>query len=176
MKKNGYQVSKKKLLWATHIYSILSFMWVEMCFAVSPDRDHPTTMIIHTLPYANLKMAWCVLQIGIVHFGARVAWKDFRWVKLFVVVSWIHFVFQCFAILLSITLVLNALLDMGPQQLEGRGHWWDVHHPYNIWLCDVFINVGGMILNIIIPLAQSHVLACQGFQTHHVTFQITDNK
>ena len=167
---------EKKLLWAAHIYSILALMWFEMIFAVSPDRDHPTTMIIHSLPYANLKVAWCVLQIGIVYFGARVAWTDFRWGKLFVVVSWIHVTFQCFSMLISNLLVLNALLDMGPEQLKGKGRWWSVHDPYNTWLSDVFVNWCGFILNSVIPLAQSHILACQGFHTHHVTFQITDNK
>ena len=168
---------EKKLLWAVHVYFILTLMWFEMVFAVSPDRDDPTTMIIHTLPYFNLKIAWCVLQIGVVHFGARVAWKDVTcggtW---FVAVSWMHVTLQCIATVISNTIILNALLDMGPGQLLGKGLWWSVHDPYCLMIANIFGNIGGFVLSIIIPLVQSHFLACQGFRTHHVTFQITDNK
>jgi len=118
----------------------------------------------------------CVLQVGIVYFGARVAWTDFRWGKLFVVISWIHVALQCIAMVISNIIMLNALLDMGHGQLKGKGRWWSVHDPYSIWLANIFGNIGGILLNAIILLAQSLVLAGQGFQTHHVTFQITDNK
>ena len=169
-------VVEKKLLWSIHIYFILALMWLETVFAVSPDRDDPTTMLIHTTPYLNLKIAFCLLQISVVHFGQRVAWKDLRCGKLFVVVSWIHVALQCIAMVISSAIVLNALLDMGQGQLKGKGRWWSVHDPYSIWVANIFTNIGGMLLNIIIPLIQSHVLACQGFQAHHVTCQITDNK
>ena len=46
-------VVEKKLLWAVHIYCILALVYFETVFAVSPDRDDPTTMIIHTIPYIN---------------------------------------------------------------------------------------------------------------------------
>jgi hypothetical protein len=170
-------VLEKKLLWTVHVYFILTLMWFEMIFAVNPDRDEPTTMIIHSLPYLNLKIAWCVLQIGVVHFGARVAWKDVTcggtW---FVTVSWIHVALQCIAMVISNTIILNALLDMGPGQLKGKGIWWSVHDPYCLMIANIFGNIGGLVLCIIIPLVQSHILACQGLQTHHVTFRITDNK
>lgn len=61
-----------------HVYVMLSMMWFSTIFAVAPDRSHPETMIVHTLPYANLKTAVCVLQLAVVWFGARVSWVGFE--------------------------------------------------------------------------------------------------
>jgi hypothetical protein len=171
-------VFEKRLLWFVHIYSILSMMWFEMIFAVSPDRDEPATIIIHTIPYCNLKVAMCALQIGVVHFGTRVAWKDLKYGGTwFVVVSWIHIVFQCIGMVISNMMILNALLDV------GNGRWWNVHdrgYSYSktlFYLAQIFgKNYIEIFVVFVFPLLQSHLLAGHGFQTHCVNFQITDNK
>ena len=152
---------EKILLWAVHLYFILSLMWFETCFAVSPDRDDPKSMVVHTLPYINLKIAYCILQIGIVHFGSKVAWQDIKHShKWFLVVSWIHVVFQCMATVIHTAILLNALLDMGPGQLKGKGLWWSVQDSYSILMANIFGNFFGVGLNLIAPLIQSHFLAC----------------
>jgi hypothetical protein len=171
-------VLEKRLLWAVHVYFILSTMWFEMIFAVSPDLDEPTTIIIHTVPYMNLKVAMLFLQIAVVHFGARVAWKDLKYAGTwFVVISWIHVALQCMAMLIPNMMMLNALLDV------GKGRWWNVHdHGYSYskplyYLAEIFgKSYTEIFLVFIFPLFQSHLLACHGFRTHCVTFQITDNK
>ena len=171
-------VVEKILLWAVHVYCILSMMWFEMIFAVSPDKEEPTTVIIHTIPYCNWKVAMCLLQIGVVHFGTRVAWKDLKYCGTwFVVVSWIHIALQCFGMVLSNMMILNALLDM------GNGLWWSVHdggYSYSktlFYMVHIFgKNYVEIFVVLIFPLLQSHFITCHGFQTHCVNFQITDNK
>ena len=134
-------------------------------------------MVIHTLPYFNLKIALCILQICIVHFGARVAWKDATFGGTwFVAASWMHVSLQFIAMLISNTLLLNALLDMGPGRLVGKGLWWSVQDPTSLIIGNISGHMGGNVLNLIIPLVQSHVLAHQGFRTNQVSFQITDYK
>jgi hypothetical protein len=171
-------VLEKRLLWAAHVYFLLSTMWVEMIFAVSPDLDEPTTIIIHTVPYINLKVAMLFLQISVVHFGAKVAWKDLKYGGTwFVVISWIHIAFQFMGMLIPNMMMINALLDI------GNGRWWNVHdngYSYSktvYYLSDIFGKyITEILVVFVFPLFQCQFLACHGFQTHCVTFQITDNK
>ena len=128
------KMSPKALIWlvASHIYFIMSLILFSLCFAVSPDREHPETMTIHTIPYINLKIAMCILQLAVVWFGVKVGWVDLELPKMFVVLSWLHVVLQFIVMMISNVLVVNALGDMGREKLEGKGLWWDVHNEKQI--------------------------------------------
>ena len=123
-------------------------------------------------------MSNTVDEIAVVYFGARVAWKDLKYTGTwFVVVSWIHIAFQCLGMVLSNMMILNALLDI------GNGRWWNVQdrgYSYSkilYYMSQIFgKNVLEVFVVFIVPLVQSQFLACHGLQTHHVTFQIIDNK
>jgi len=186
----------KVLLCITHIYCILSLMAFTICFAVSPDRQDPTTMIVHTIPYINLKNALAVLQIAVVWFGQRVAWnkeggiKELwpswwpgwfpAWKTLFITISWCHAAILLLVQTISNIMIINGLGDMGAQNLDGQGVWWDVRGPNYKVVWDIFTNVGSGVLGILFPLIQAQYLAYLGTknisETHAVTFSVTDNR
>jgi hypothetical protein len=186
----------KVLLYIAHIYCILSFMGFTICFAVSPDRQNPTTMVVHTIPYINLKTALAVLQVAVVWFGQNVAWvkegciKELwpswlpgwfpAWKRWFITLSWCHAVFLLLIQLISNIMIINGLGDMGPKNLKGQGVWWSVRNPNHKIVWDVITNVGASVFGILIPLIQAQYLAYMGIknisETHAVTFSVTDNR
>ena len=103
-------------------------------FAVTPDRDDPTTMLVHSLPYLNLKIGMCVLQVAVVWFGAKVTWKNSKVSKGFITLSWFHVVLQWLTMVISNPFLVNSLGNMGPENLKGKGLWWDVHNNETIGL------------------------------------------
>jgi len=169
------------LLWFAHIYFMLTMMLFETIYAVSPDRNDPTSMIVHTIPYVNLKFGQCILQVAVVWFGAKVAWKDFKLSKCFMALCWVHVGLQILTMVVSGILLFNALGDMGPGNLEGKGLWWSVHNnPTLTILFDIFVNGLSMLLNLIVPLLQSQYFSYKGFKnisdTHAVVISIADNR
>ena len=161
---------------AAHVYFIISLILMTLSFAVTPDREHPETMIVHSFPYLNLKIAMCVIQLAVVWFGVNVAWSDFQLTKYVVVISWCHVILQFVVCLISSVVILNALGDMGQEKLEGKGLWWDVRGDSFILIGDIFANHLSFILNILFPLIQSQYLSCKRFKTHSLIITITDNK
>ena len=169
------------LLWFAHIYFMLTMMLFETIYAVSPDRNDPTSMIVHTIPYVNLKFGQCILQVAVVWFGAKVAWKDFKLSKCFMALSWCHVALQTLTMVISSILVFNALGDMGPGNLEGKGVWWSVHNnPQLNTLTDIFVNRLSFLFNMVVPLLQSQYFSYKGFtnisDTHAVVISIADNR
>ena len=172
-------------LFTAHIYFIFTVMLFTMIFAVTPDRDEPYTMLVHAVPYLNLKIAMCVLQFAVVWFGTQVAWKDIDFPrhfteKHFYRLSWFHVILQIVIMVISNICLLNALGDMGPEKLQGAGVWWDVHNNEAMTkFGDIVANKASFLLNILFPLCQSQFLSCQGFKyisnTHAVIISIGDN-
>ena len=179
-------VCAKRLLWFAHIYFIVSLMYFSTCFAVQPDRKVPVTMIVHTVPYANLKLALCILQFAVVWFGGKVSWNEIMANSeccsrnVFMTLSWVHVFLQWVVMIVSQILIINALADMGPSNLKGKGLWWDVRGPGLLTLWEVTTNKGSFILGCILPLIQSVYLASRSItsvsETHTVNFFITDNR
>ena len=155
---------------------MLTLISLTLVFAISPDRKHPETMILHTIPYMNFKIAMCVLQFTIVWFGAKVAWVDLELPKYVIALSWFHVVFQSIVMIISSVMIINAIGDMGKDNLEGKGLWWDVHGQNQIIVGDCFANYMSFILNILVPLIQSNYLSYKGFRTHALIISIGDNK
>ena len=98
-------------------------IWLTTVFAVSPDRSNPETMIVHTLPYAILKIALCVLHISVVWFGAKVSWVGLELPKYFIAASWLHVILETIVMVVSNVMIINSLGDMGKENLEGKGLW-----------------------------------------------------
>ena len=175
----------KILLWIAHVHFILSLIWLTIIFAVNPNRENPETMIVHTLPYINLKIAFCTLQVSVVYFGTNVAWKEMDFSpcckkKWFVLFCWIHAILQFITMVVSNIMILNALGDMGESGLLGKGLRWNVHDPTSKAITDAFANRAAFVLNFIIPLLQSQYLFTKGFRdiskTHTISFYISDNQ
>ena len=175
----------KIVLWIAHVHFILSLIWVTVVFAVKPDRENPETMIVHTLPYINLKLAFCTIQISVVYFGENVAWKNINFApyctkKWFIKFSWIHVILQFITMVISNVMILNALGDMGTKGLIGKGLRWNVHEPLSKSIADVFANRAAFVLNFIIPMIQSQYLFTKGFKdiskTHTICLYISDNQ
>ena len=173
-------VSTNLLVFA-HIYFMLTVMLFGTIFAVSPDRKDPATMIIHSLPFLNLRFGLCILQFAVVWFGVEVAWKDFKLSKWFIAVNWCHVGLQILMVVISVILVINALGDMGPGELKGKGLWWSVHNNTQMnTFTNIFVNYIGFLLNWVIPLLQSQYFSYKGFKnisnTHAVVISIADNR
>ena len=168
-----------------HIYFIATVILFTMIFAVTPDRDNPESMLWHSVPYLNLKVAMFVLQVAVVLFGQEIAWKklhdDKKLPRYFIEISWLHVILQGITMVISGVVIFNALDDMGIRRLQGKGIWWDVHNDDNLKLVsEIFGNYLSFFLNIIFPMVQSIYLSRKGHQkmsnTHCVIFSISDNR
>ena len=174
-------LASKNLLFFAHIYFMLTVMLFGTIFAVSPDRKDPTTMILHSVPYLNLKFGMCILQVAVVWFGTKVAWKDFKLSKFLVAFNWLHVGLQILTMVISSILAINAIGDMGTGNLKGKGIWWSVHNnPQLNTLADIFVNYLSFLLNMVVPLLQSQYFSYKGFKnisnTHAVVISIADNR
>ena len=149
-----------------HVYVILSMIGFTTIFAVSPDRTHPETMIVHSLPYANLKTALCVLQLAVVWFGTRVSWVGLELPRYFIPASWLHVILQTVIMIVSNVMIINSLGDMGKEHLEGKGLWWHVQGAEAKFMMTAFANIGSFIIAFIMPFIQSIYLSFMGFKTH----------
>jgi len=101
------------LLIIIHVYVMLSAIYFGGIFTVQPDTDDPVTMIVHTLPYLNLKWGICMLQVAVVYFGIGVSWVGLDFPRWFYAGSIIH-IYVHFVVNFFYTFrILNALGDMG---------------------------------------------------------------
>ena len=115
-------------------------------------------MIVHSIPYTNLKIAFFAIQIAVTWFGAKVAWVGHNLPGWFVKASVVHTALIGVSNVLAIAVMANALGDMG-ENFEGKGLWWDVRNPVARNLSNILVNYCGMALGVIIPLIQSLWLA-----------------
>lgn len=178
---------QKILLFLAHGYFIFSVMLLSVIFAVQPDRTHPETMIVHTIPYMNLKNAMFVLQLAVVWFGSNVAWKEFKLSLWISALNWFHVSLQGITMVISNILIINALGDTGEadaskecEGLCGKGLWWPVENTDVIVLIDIFANKLSFLCNFVFPLIQSQYISYRGYEdiskTHAVIISIEDNQ
>ena len=148
-------------------------------FSVVPDREEPVTVLIHTIPYINFKVAMVILQLAVVWFGTKVSWKKLKFPKYFtkdafISFAWAHLILQSITMVLSNIAIINAL---GDPNLEGNGVWWNVHtNQAMATFGDLITNKASFFLNILYPLIQSQLLSYRGYKnisnTHAVVFSI----
>ena len=117
----------RNLLEASHVYVIISVIWLFSIFEVQPDRKMPATVIFHTIPYFNFKIALTILQISVVWLGTIIVWKDIEvdWIsrKAFFVLSWIHAILLIVTSTIGCIVIINGIGDMDPEGLVGKGLW-----------------------------------------------------
>ena len=187
MKKEKSSKDKKILLFLAYSYFIFSVMLLSVIFAVQPDRTHPETMIVHTVPYMNLKNAMFFLQLAVVWFGSNVAWKEFKLSLWISALNWFHVSLQGITMIISNILIINALGNTGAantsndcEGLCGKGLWWPIQNPDAIVLIDIFANKLSFLFNIVFPLIQSQYISYRGYEdiskTHAVIISIEDSQ
>ena len=163
------------LLILAYVYVALSFVYFTAIFAVRPERENPTTMIVHSIPYLNFKITFCVLQVAVV-FGLKVAWVDLKFPRWFRLASIIHIPFLIVVTLAAAIWIFNALGDMGEKNLDGKGLMWSVRGEASKMFGQVVVNILGMILGFILPLFQAIYICRHGTNTHAIVFAVSDNR
>ena len=102
----------------SHIYFVISIMVFSTIFAVSPNRETPFTMYVHTKQCITLKIAIFILQLEVVWFGTKVSWKVIKFAGCitkdsFIAFGLAHVNLQCITIIVSNMTIINSLGDMG---------------------------------------------------------------
>ena len=198
--KEEKRISKRsfKIYCGVMIYFALSMDFFATIFAVSPNlAENPFTIHIHTLPFTNLCIALCLLQICVTWFGINVAWTELNAPKILKVFSIGDVGVLAFTAISKIILHINALGDMGrcnPGQTKWTGNWtkelcesedpdtfcgkglmWSVHSERSI-IFSRFVEMTFVFSALITPLFQAGYLYFKHFRTHHIIFSVRDNK
>ena len=192
-----------KLYTAVFIYFALSASLFSTIFAVQPNpAESPNTVLIHTIPYSNIAIALCTLQVAVTWFGIKVAWEDLKAPK------WLRFCsLFCTAGMVVATSVkiiqhINALGDLGEdcgkypdwkkiicessdldheqrtgihRHICGKGLIWSVYDPTYTTIA-IVTEKAWVIFTVLFPFAQSGYFWFQRFKTHHIIFSVRDNK
>jgi len=158
-----------------HVYLILSLVYFSMIFAVKPDPTEPVTMVVHSVPYLNLKWGICVLQLAVVYFGFNVAWVGLNFPSWFHTGSIIHVVVYFVANVGDTLLILNCILDMG-EGMEGKGLWWSVRSRAHYWAFNIIVNYVGAFLGIVVPFMQAVYIARNGLHTDALIVTVGNNR
>jgi len=160
------------MLRCVYVYVAVSVMYFATIFAVEPNPDKPHTMVIHSLPFVNLEIALCLMQLAITWFGTTVAWIDLlptSYHKACVV----HCILLISVTIGKIACQVNALADMNGS--KGQGLWWNVRDD-KAQMCAQVLDLTWLLLSLVIPLAQSLHLMCQKGNTHALIMNIQDNR
>ena len=198
--KEEKRISKRsfKIYCGVMIYFALSMDFFATIFAVPPNlAENPFTIQIHTVPYTNLCIALCLLQICVTWFGINVAWTELNAPKIFRVVSIGGVGVLAFTAISKLVLHINALGDVGrcnpgqtnwtldwtkqlcdsedPDKFCGKGLMWSVHSEGSI-IFSKFVEMTFLLSALIAPLFQCGYLYFRHFRTHHIIFSVRDNK
>ena len=145
-------------------------------FAVQPNPAKPITMVIHTVPYVNLKIMFCVFQCAVVYFGIKVSWVGLKLPRWFHVASLIHIPVLILVKVFGAFWIINALGDMGEKNLEGKGLWWSVRADWNKVTGTVIGNIGGLLTGIALPFIQALFICRKGVNSHALIVAVSDNR
>lgn len=159
-----------------HVYVALSIICFMISFAVQPNPTTPETMVVHTVPYVNLKIMFCVFQVAVVYFGVKVSWVGLNLPRWFHIASIVHLVPLVFVKIFGAVWIINALGDMGEKNLEGKGLWWSVRNDASKISGTVIGNISGLVMGILFPLLQSLFICRKGVNSHALTIAVSDNR
>jgi len=163
------------LLIVVYVYCVLSIIFFSMIFAVQPDPEDPVTMLIHTVPYINLKLMFAVLQGAIVYFGINVSWVGMNLPTWFHTGSVVH-VWALFIVnILACIWLINAVGDTG-ESLEGNGLFWSVRSEWSKVSSSWIGSYIGFPLAIIVPLVQAIYISKRGVDSHTLTISVVDSR
>jgi len=164
------------LLILAYLYVALSFIYFTTIFAVQPNPAKPVTMVVHTVPYANLKVMFCVFQCAVVYFGIKVSWVGLKLPRWFRVVSVVHIPLLIIVKIFGVFWIINAIGDMGEKNLEGKGLWWSVREDWNKVTGTVIGNAGGLLTGIALPFIQAVFICSKGVSSHALVLAVSDNR
>ena len=188
-----------KIYCGVMIYFAISVNFFATIFAVPPNLgEDPTTIQIHTIPYTNLCIALCCLQICVTWFGVNVAWTDLNAPRVFRALAIGCTGLLTFTAISKFFLHINALGDVGrchtnadlkdflhwkrdiceadnPEEFCGKGLMWQVHSRENI-IFSGFVEWTFRLSALVATLCQSGYLYFRHFRTHHIIFSVRDNK
>ena len=164
------------LLVIAHVYVALTLICFMIIFAVQPNAAKPVTMIIHTVPYVNLKIMFCVFQLAVVYFGVKVSWVGLKLPRWFHVASILHLVPLVLVKIFGALWIINALGDMGEKNLEGNGLWWSVREEWSKVTGTVIGNISGLVLGIVLPFIQALFICRKGVNSHALVVGVSDNR
>ena len=156
------------------VYIALSMSYFSTIFAVQPNPEGTREEMIrsismHTIPYTNLMIALCVLQVVVTWFNIQISWKTLG-------VSWyIRGSSYCLTVGLIITSLVKILCHINALTDLGNGSMWTVNdetinrylqiHDY-VWLA----------FALVLPAIQSGYLAYCKYDNHVVIFSVSDNR
>ena len=176
------------------VYFALSCSIFSTIFAVAPNPlEGKFTVLIHTIPYSNLIVALCCLQIAVTWFGIEVSWAPLNAPKWLRFCSILGLFGMMITTLFKVIQHINALSDIGEctpginwkeevcnsQDLNavhvcGNGLLWSVHEGSYKMMASVN-EKAWVIFTILFPLFQSGYLWFARFKTHHIIFSIRDS-
>ena len=104
------------------------------------------------------------------------AWVGLKFPRWFNIGSVVHIILLIVSTVAANLIMLNALLDLGEKDLEGKGYWWSVRSEASKQLSNIMGNVCGVGLGTVLPLLQAIYICRHGTDTHAVVFDISDNR
>ena len=143
---------------------------VSTIFAVQIDPEVSHTTYLHTVPYTNLMVALCTLQVAVTWFSAKVSWDELK-VPRFVKIG----NYACVVGLVLLTTIkqiqhLNALGD-----LTNNGLWWKVRNPELREIFQIF-DYCWLVFALALPMIQSGYLTWRRFHSHVIILRLCDNR
>ena len=102
------------------VYFALSGSFFSTIFAVQPNPEIPRTISVHTLPYTNLMIALCVLQVAVTWFGVRVSWEELK------APMWMRIASYGLIVGGIITTTVKVLCQINALTYFGHGSMWTV--------------------------------------------------
>ena len=110
------------------------------------------------------------------YFGVKVAWVGMGLPKWFIWGSIIMAYVTVVVKIISFFWILNALGDLGAKNLVGKGLWWSVRSQASSIIGWIFVNIGGFVIGIILPMIQAGYICVKGVRSHALFVNVSDNR
>ena len=184
-----------KLYSGAFVYFALSCSIFSTIFAVAPNPpEGKFTVLIHTIPYSNLIVALCCLQIAVTWFGIKVSWAHLNAPKWLRFCSILGLLGMIITTLFKVIQHTNALADIGecnpgidwkekvcnsqdsnPVHVCGKGWLWSVHEQETYKMMASINEKAWIIFTILFPTFQSGYFWFARFKTHYIICSIRDS-
>ena len=184
-----------KLYSGAFVYFALSCSIFSTIFAVAPNPpEGKFTVLIHTMPYSNLIVALCCLQIAVTWFGIKVSWAHLNAPKWLRFCSILGLLGMIITTLFKVIQHTNALADIGecnpgidwkekvcnsqdsnPVHVCGKGWLWSVHEEETYKMMASVNEKAWVISTILFPTFQSGYFWFARFKTHYIICSIRDS-
>ena len=172
------------------LYFAISISFFTTIFAVAPNLKDANTIKVHTVPYLNIAIALCVLQVAVTWFGVKVSWDCLQAPKLLRFGSFFCLIGMVLITAAKLILQINAIGDLGDCPHEnwkeliceeskthvcGKGLFLDVHTEL-YGKRSQFIDGFSMFFVVAFPILQSGYFWYKRFKTHTLLLTIRGNR